>query len=244
MIMSTLLVALAASQPAPSPGSELRELLPGIRVGDKVVEFEGEICINAHHPDTPDVYLEMLVTAPDSREHESLVMADIRPSNLHAGLLAAGFVSGSPLSRDDEGKLVQAHGDGLMVMIGVIADEEDDEQDADPPALVPITDWVMRVDDESPLLDAEHWEGLVFAGSRFRRHEYEADGAGTLISLTSFGNEVIAPRWTLSPNAAIDEPVWIANRELIPEKGTRVLVRIEAEPESHEPERVDIDGDP
>ena len=239
MITALTLTSLLLIQPADPQPAELRELLPGIRVAEGVVEFEGEICINAHHPDTPDVYLEMLVTAPDSREHESLVMARIKPSNLHAALLAAGFESGAPLSRDEQGEAVNAHGDSLVVSVAVISDTEPESG-----AWTPIVDWVTHIDNGPKLSGSEKWDGLVFAGSRLTGRGYEADGTGTLISLTSFGDEVIAPRWTLSHLAEIDEPVWIANRDLLPEKGTRVIVRIQGVPESHEPERVDIDGDP
>lgn len=213
---------------------EFRELLPSIRVVEGIVEFDGVIAIDAHHPDTPDVYLEMFITAPDSREHESLVVSKIKASNLHAGLLAAGFESGSPITRNESGKPVAAHGDQLRVTVA-IGDRPDH--------FIPITDWVMRVETEHPLIESEQWGGFAFAGSKFTQRGYEADGTGTLVSLTSFGDEVIAPTWTLSHLAEIDEPVWIANRNRIPTKNTPVIIRIERD-DSHEPERVDIDRDP
>lgn len=239
MIAALTLATSLIFQPVDTEPRVLQELLPGIRVGDGIVEFEGEICINAHHPDTPDVFLEMLVTAPDSREHESLVVAKVKPSNLHAALLAAGFESGAPLTRDEDGKAVHAQGEALEISVSLVTDQEPETRE-----WTPIVDWVIHLDTKSKLAGSEHWDGLVFAGSRFTARGYEADGTGTLVSLTSFGDEVIAPRWTLSHLAEIDEPVWIANRDLIPKKGTSVIVRIEGVPESHEPERVDIDGDP
>ncbi|MAO19652.1 MAG: hypothetical protein CMJ25_02775 [Phycisphaerae bacterium] len=241
MLMSVFISLLLFFEP-PLPV----ELLPGVRVADGIVEFDGEIAVDAHHPDTPDVYLEMFVTAPDSREHESLVVAKIKPSNLHAALLAAGFEAGEPLTRDAAGGTVKAHGDALIVLVAIETAAEDE------PAFIPITDWVMNRDDETGIVESERWEGFVFAGSKFTKRGYEADGAGTLVSLTSFSNEVIAPVWTLSHLAEVDEPVWIANRDLLPKKGERVIVRIVAEEwaetdaddeSSHEPERVDIDRD-
>ncbi|MHA7812968.1 MAG: YdjY domain-containing protein [Phycisphaerales bacterium] len=235
MIQLTLVAALACCMTPEVVEPDLKELLPGLRIAEGIVEFRGEIAVDAHHPDTPDVYLEMFVTAPDSREHESIVVSRIKGSNLHAALLAAGFEPGAPLSRDADGELVNAHGDELSITIATVADDT---------AFVPITDWVFHVDDETGITEAEKWGGFVFAGSRLTRRGYEADGTGTLVSLTSFGNEVIAPAWSLSHLAEIDEPVWIANRELIPEKGTPVIVRIEREGGSHEPDRVDVDRDP
>ncbi len=235
-MIATMLCIIAALliQPEETP-QQLRELLPGIRVADGVVEFGGQIAIDAHHPDTPDVYLEMFITAPDSREHESLIVTDIKPSNLHAALLAAGFESGAPLSRGSDGEPIPAHGDTLVIEV---AEEQGN------PEFKAITDWVMHVEHKSGIVDDERWAGFVFAGSALTRRGYEADGAGTIASLTSFGNDVIAPTWTVSHLAEIDEPVWIANRELIPKKGTPVTVRIRPQPDSHEPDGVDVDRDP
>ncbi len=265
MLTTLLVISLAwftaqpEAAPAPTPASadepELVEMLPGIQLAEGVVQFEGEIAVDAHHPDTPDVYLEMLVTAPDSREHEALVVANIKGSALHAALLAAGFEPGAPLTRGDEGRPVPAHGDALGVLVSTLDDEHHPEK------FIPITDWVMRAGDSAPLIDSDRWEGLVFAGSLLTGKGYAADRAGTLISLTSFGDEVIAPAWTVSDKASVDEPVWIANRDKLPRQGVAVVVRIEArekkpaeaddaaiqkpgtDEDSHEPDGIDIDRD-
>ena len=234
MMLTTVALLTILILPPNDEPAELHELLPGIRVAEGVVEFDGTVSIDAHHPDTPDVYLEMFITAPDSREHESLVVSNIKASNLHAGLLAAGFESGAPITRNELNEVVPAHGNPLIITVAI--------QD-DSPCFVPITDWVMHVDTEEELIHSEKWDGFVFAGSAFTKRGYEADGTGTLVSLTSFGDEVIAPAWTISHLAEIDEPVWIANRDRVPERNTQVIVRIQRE-ESHEPDGVDIDRDP
>ncbi len=220
------------------PVDELKELLPGLRVGEGIVEFDGTVAIDCHHPDTPDVYLEMLVTAPDSREHESLVVSSIKPSLLHAALLAAGAEPGSPITRH-EGKQVPANGERVQVFVTVMDEDV-------PGDFVPIEHWVTNMNTATTLDIEPTWTGLVFAGSRFDKVGYAGDRGGTLISLTSFGDEVIAPTWTVSHQAEIDEPIWIANRDLVPKQGTPIRVRIEIandEAESHQPDRIDIDRD-
>ena len=247
-MLAQLLISLSLVLFAP-PSDELKELLPGLRIGEGIVEFDGTIAIDAHHPDTPDVYLEMLVTAPDSREHEALVVAEIKPSLLHAALLSAGAQSGAPITRDPQGKQVLAHGDTLLVFVSILVDNKPNE-------FTPIENWVVQIDSDEQLSAHRAWNGLVFAGSKLDKSGYAADRDGTLISLTSFGNEVIAPAWSVSHKAEIDEPVWIANRNLLPKQGTRVRIRIELVPkiddpkiddekptESHEPDRVDINRD-
>lgn len=238
------------------PVDELKELLPGVYVSDGVVEFDGKISIDCHHPDTPDVYLEMLVTAPDSREHESLVVSSIAGSSLHAALLAAGFESGSPITRNKDGKLLHAHGEKLSILIAVQSDDENENTTQD---FFPIEQWVTHVENKSSLNNSTNWEGLVFAGSIFREFGYAADANGTLISLTNFGDEVIAPKWAVSSSADVDEPVWIADRSKVGQLGDHIRIRIVAQPQddslesiqlevrpidkSHEPDRIDIDRD-
>lgn len=271
LTLLTIACAIATTEPQPNdegrpqpksqPDPKLCEMFPGIWLAKGVVQFKGEIAINAHHPDTPDVHLEMLVTSPDSREHESLVVTPIVGEYLHAALLAAEFNPGAPLHRDPEGQLIPAHGDAVEVLVALV------DEDGEPDAFAPITDWVVRIDTHEPLAKNERWAGLVFAGSRLTGRGYAASRSGTLISLTTFGDEVIAPTWTVSSSAAIDEPVWIANTELLPKQGAPVLVRIRATPKpepgagemaseqaddeaaqppqpSQQPERVDVDGHP
>lgn len=231
---ANLFFALLPPQPEPV------EMLPGIRIASGIVEFDGTIAVDAHHPDTPDVYLEMFITAPDSREHESLVLARIKPSNLHAALLAAGFESGEPYALDEQKNPVPAHGDSLKILVALVPVE------GTPPSFIPLTDWAVQIETGEPISKAPQWDGFVFAGSRITTRGYEADGAGTLVSLTTFSNEVIAPKWSLSHLAEKDEPVWIASRNLLPGKGDPVIIRIiSAVPdESHQPDRIDINGDP
>ena len=254
LIASSALLFGIDPEPIQEPAPDtLHELLPGLHLTKGVIEFEGTIAIDCHHPDTPDVYLEMFVTAPDSREHESLIVASIKPSNLHAALLAAGFEPGSPLKRSREGTITPATGDALRILVSTTNPDGEQSQ------FIPIEFWVVSDDADEPeqLTECPAWTGLVFAGSILNKHGYAADRGGTLTSLTSFGDEVIAPSWTVSHEADIDAPTWIADRDQVPEIDTRVLIRIEAieepesvkpetqpDPESHQPDRIDINSDP
>lgn len=226
------------------PVDALNELLPGLWIREGVVEFEGMVAINCHHPETPEVFLEMLVTAPDSREHESLVLSSIQPSALHAGLLAAGAEQGSPQTRDTKNIVHSAHGDKVIVSVAIISQTNGDRTIGD---FVAIESWVVHLQRAQSLDTDPKWGGLVFAGSVLDQSGYHADHDGTLISLASFGNEVIAPTWLVSHQAELDEPVWIANTDTVPLKDTPVRIRLEiikvATKPSHEPDGVDIDRD-
>lgn len=196
---------------------EPSELLPGAWVDEGLVEFDAKVAMDCHHPETPDVYLEMLITGPDTREHESLLVSTLKPSNLHAAMLAAGFEQGHPIQYVEDGKRTPATGDQLFIQI----------QEANSDAWIDLLDWVTHVEKSTPLLEANHWNGFVFAGSGINDDGmYGADREGALVSLTPWGFEVVSPVWTISPDASQDEPVWIANRDEVPQIGDSVRVRI------------------
>lgn len=211
----------------PEQPARVIELAPGLRVNrsTRVVEFEGTVPVDAHNADTPDVFLELLVTGPDSREHESLVVTRVPPSLIHAALLAVELTPGRPGSvtwQDDRARRTPATGDRVEVLVRVESGEGWSE-----PA--PLASWVISQDRATRLVDDPGWSGLVFAGSTAdppRDVPYVADATGTIIGLATFGTEVIAPRLTLSHESRIDAPAWVANRERTPVRGTRVRVII------------------
>lgn len=213
------------SPPAPSAAralaADLREVFPGVLVSfrERFVEFEGVVPIDCHNPVTPRVYLELLVCTPDTKEHESLVMTRALPSHVHAGLLALGLEPGSPGSFRREGeRIVPVNATGPEV--GVLVRQTGGEWQ-------PLESWVINADTGSRF--AARW---LFAGSRLRVRQgverYDADGLGTLVGLTTFGAETIAAEQSLSPEAAIEPPSWIADIARTPIRGTPVTVRIQA----------------
>lgn len=226
--------AASSSRPPTSPVPlALKEVFPFIRVdvGARVVEFDGEIAIDAHHEATPLVYLEVFACTRDTREHESIVVTRARPSLVHAALLAAGFKEGKPGSwgwRAEEQKLeaIPPSGDALRVYLVVDGRE------------IPMGETAIHALTGEPLawtLGLERGAsggGFVFAGSVMRQRggaeRYEADGAGTLVGLATFGSEVIAWGRVYSHEASVEEPAWIANKEVVPRRGTKVAVRIRA----------------
>lgn len=226
-----VILAFATASVQGGPQTGLRELVPGVRVGAGVVEFNGTVCADASHPQTPVVYLELLVTGPNTREHESLVVTTVKPSAIHAGLLAAGFEHGSPV-RIEHGTRMHATGDAVRVLVAPIESGKSGR-------FVPLSDWVVGVQDPEDaggtepqrLADADGW-GLVFAGSLLKDDGYAADQTGTIVGLTGFGTEVIAASWLLSPWAAQDEPEWIVDADRVGAFGTDVIIRLEAIPNS------------
>lgn len=211
----------------PSPPN-FKELFPGIRVdvARMTVEFDGEIAIDCHNRQTPRVYLEVLVCTPDTREHESIIVTRAKPSLVHAALLAVGFKDGKPgaWEWDEAGKKlipIPPTGDPLRVDLIVSGVARN------------IAEYATRADTGMALAASapdQARSGFLFAGSSMRTRggaeRYEADVAGTLVGLTTFGTETIGWSRMYSPDSSVEEPAWIANAALVPTRGERVVVRM------------------
>ncbi|MEL6330435.1 MAG: YdjY domain-containing protein [Planctomycetota bacterium] len=209
-----LLMAMGAALSQPV------EIQPGVRIDReaRTVEFDGVVAIDCHDPETPIVYLELVVCTPDTREHESLVVTTVQPSAIHAGLLAVGAEQGSPGRVEWDGatpRRIPASGEPLRVELVTEAGARVEAAER----------WMVREDGE--LGDTWRW---VFAGSRWVEWRgqafYDADGAGTVIGLATFGSEVVSPVRVISPESSVDAPVWIANAKLVPDRGEPVTVRL------------------
>ena len=194
-------------------------LSPGLRINRarSLLEFDGVVAVDCHNPATPDVYLELVACSPDTREHESLVVTGVPPSLIHAGLLALGFEPGRPGGVVAAGTGVRREapsGDPLSIRL-VVGDRAR-----------PVSSWITDVRTRR----VHPAGGWIFAGSRFVERGgdrvYDADGAGTVIGLTTFGSETIAYSRPISPDSWVDEPLWIADPAAVPARGTPVIVRL------------------
>lgn len=205
------------------------EILPGVRINQDIhtLEFDAAVAMDCHDPETPDVYLETICCTPDTREHESLVVTTVPPSSVHAALLALGAQPGHPAGWHREGDaIVPDPPAGDPVRIWFFVDNQDGTTEVFEP-----TRWIVHHETRETLTTQPFDPAWVFAGSRIRhfrgREVYDADSTGQLIGLHTFGSEVIAWTRVESPKAAVQEPEWLANNDLVPPLGTPVRVRIE-----------------
>lgn len=211
--------ALLAQQDAQQP-------FPHITVDAqaRTVSFESTVPITLDDPDAPFVYLELIACAPNTKEHETLVVTPALPSHIHAALLLIGLEPGTPGEWEwTEDRLIPTAPTGPRVRVEFVY------QDANGAEIIASPqDWIINAQTNEPF-PAGDW---VFSGSRIIEWRgesyYDADGAGTLIGLTTFGSEVLAWPTMISPEAAIEEPVWIANPARTPPFDTPVTVRLTA----------------
>lgn len=171
------------------------------------------------------VYLEVFACLQDTKEHESMVMTSVRPSHVHAALLLIGLKPGKPGGWDlvdDKLVPIEPSGDAVLVQIAYT--------DATGKRIV-LTPYDLVVDATTGEAfsgkNDGHW---LFAGSRMVKRQgrewYDADGAGMLIGLTTFGGETIAWSHTISPDSNMQAPEWIASSKATPPAGTPVRVTI------------------
>ena len=160
-------------------------------------------------------WLEVAVCRRGSRDHESVVVVDAEPSVIHAALLLAGLQPGSPATWDHRLGWRQASGEPVELSIEVVERGR---------RRVHTLDRVIR--DER----GDRTPSLVFAGSLMKApagapaagSRYLADLSGTVVGLSTFGDEVVASREIRSPDASVDPATWTIRPGVLPSAGTMV----------------------
>lgn len=242
-------VVQAAAQDANGEGERvereeaaMREVLPHVRVDRerKIVEFDGVVPIDAHIEGAPNLYLEVMVCVPDTREHESLVQSKATAAHVHAALLMTGLEPGKPGAWVwEEREVGTTPPEGPAVEVHFIWTDGEGNERVDL-----ASDWVISATSGTRLTDAASKERprWVFAGSKMvsrgGREWYAAEAEGTVVGLHTFGTETVAWTSVMTPSADLLEPEWIPDPERVPRRGTAVVVRISAveEPAEAEPE--------
>ncbi|HRP63353.1 MAG TPA: YdjY domain-containing protein [Phycisphaerales bacterium] len=187
---------------------------------DRVVRVRAWVALDAG-------FLEQIVCSPGTREHESLLIVNVRPSDLHAALLIAGFASGTPgrwewNEETEQVRLIPPTGEPLDLFVqyernGVMIEES-------------IRDWITDFTGERTF-PPDPW---VFGGSMFRPNPesmgygeyYVADISGSIVGLVTFGDEILGFSHVISDQADIHEPEWVVNTDRIPPPNTEVTLII------------------
>lgn len=233
LLVGAVLARVALAEPAqPEAAPAAAPSFPHIRVDReaRTVEFDAAVPIDAQARDSRGeqmrVYLEIIACAPDSREHETLLVTSAKPSHIHAALLLIGLEPGRPGSWKQDGEKTRfVKPEGAGVRVEFITRGMDGEDVVASPS-----SWIVNLKTGARFPEGD-W---VFAGSRFvvrnlpegKQERYAADGAGTIIGLHTFGSEVLAWQEGLHPDEAVEEAVWCADPARVPRTGTAVRVRL------------------
>jgi len=199
--------------------------LPGLVINfeERSVDLEGTVCLD-------EGMLELVACTKGSKEHESIVALTARPMHIHAALLLLGAKPGHPAMRkplDKEGKRwldVPPRGDPVVVSL-VFEDKTGKTVER------PISRFVAPAGQEAGDVteDVKFPDTFVFAGSFLRENgsgprTYLCDESGNVISISTFGDEVLClPDIHSNANAMLE---WQVDPSELPPVGTKVILRL------------------
>jgi hypothetical protein len=195
--------------------------LPGVKIGNNVhLQIDGDkrrVLVNAVVCLRMGM-LEQLLCRMGTKEHESILAADIDARNVHTALLAAGAEAGSPVKFQP--KYTPAHGTVIKVYLQY--------EDKGNTIKVPAQQWVRNIKTRKEL--AHEW---VFAGSiLFKNDKFDPDSqpfyaanSGDVICVANFDSAMLdLPILSSQDNDDLD---FEAFTERIPPEGTNVVIILE-----------------
>ena len=246
LLIGVLCIHPVEAEDAPAEPPEKADVekveLPGITIDakNKWIDVDAKVALD-------DGLLELVACIKDTKEHESLVTLDAAPVHIHTALLLIGAQNGHParVKPANEERTQWLHlppkGDPIGVSL-VYPDPEDEKKTIERP----ISDFIKRAErdlaldpDEQADLDdpAKVFDTFVFAGSVLieregQERQYLADQSGNIVSISTFGDEVLClPSRVSSENAAL---VWSVNDKHLPKVGTKVRLRLTLKTEPDE----------
>ncbi|MDB4438036.1 YdjY domain-containing protein [bacterium] len=180
--------------------------------------------------------LEFIACTKDTKEHESIVKVDAKPSHIHTALLLLGAKAGHPAIRKvvgegDDQRWIDLPPKGSPVTVSLVIPNQNGK-----PIERPLSDFVNRLDDEGDPDKTEAKKRLktfLFAGSHLVGKDdnpktYLADKSGSVISLSTFGDELLClPQVYGHENHALQ---WEADSTHLPKVETPVILRIKPVP--------------
>lgn len=202
--------------------------MPGIEIHpvERTVDVDAEVCLD-------EGALELIACTKDSKEHESIVVIQARPSHIHAALLLLGARNGQPAMRRplDEAMTrwedIPPKGDPVDISLAW-------KQADGTPVERPLSAFLIRSEEEEAAdgasKDKQKFPNtFLFAGSGLgdeseTPRRYLAELSGNVISISTFGDELLClPEIHGHENQALD---WKIDPTHLPKKHTKVQLRL------------------
>jgi hypothetical protein len=228
----------AAQKPSPELQAAREKLvLPGVKinVAQWCVDVDARVCL-------VEGMLELIACTKDTKEHESIVAVEAKPSHIHTALLLLRAKPGSPARQkalDPEGTRfmpVPPIGSPVDVFL-VIKDANGKDTE------LPINDFMISTDpSEEPEAGAKPvkfpTQTFLFAGSGLEGNgegprDYACDLSGNVISLATFGDELLCLPGIHDPSDSLR--MWQVDGGKLPALDSRIILRLRP--------RVDPPGD-
>jgi hypothetical protein len=246
-----LLLAMASgpsfgTEPAPangSPAGNPRKIPADLRAAVGKLQMPGvkinldEWCVDVDsRVSLREGLLELIACVKDTKEHESIVAIEAKPSHVHTALLLLGAKPGSPASQQpiddemDDFRYIPPSGSPVDVFL--VIKEPGGKQ-----VELPISEFIKEADDHDasvePAAEDERAKfpthTFLFAGSTLvgegdgPRH-YLCDTEGNVISISTFGDELLClPGFHEQANDAL---MWQVNGAKLPEIDGKVILRL------------------
>lgn len=222
-----LAVGESSEEIPPDLAGKIREIFPHITIDakDRRVDVESVVCLT-------EGFLELIACGKDSKEHESVIMVEAKPSHIHAALLLIGAEAGNPAMRkplnEEATRWAHLPPRGQAVKISLVFPKEGGGT-----VERPVSDFIAPTKDETGLREAAEIEEkfpdtFLFTGSLFHgegeERKYIADLSGHVISIATFGDEVFSLSEVHGQeNGSLD---WQIKPDSLPEIGTKVILRL------------------
>jgi hypothetical protein len=198
-----------------------------INVQERCVDVAGSVCLHRGA-------LELVACTQGTKEHESIVAIAAKPMHLHAALLLLGAKPGSPATRQQLGDQAERWFDvppsgGPVDVFLVLKDNEGKLVEH------PISDFIAPTNKRSghsasadkPAKFPTHtflFAGSVLDGDGPGPRRYLSDESGNVISLSTFGDEVLCLPAIHSQDAEALQ--WQVNATNLPAVGSNVILRL------------------
>ena len=237
--------AEASAKPTLAEASADRLAFPGLTIDLKrrLVDLEATVCLDRGP-------LELIACAKGTKEHESILSLKAKPRQVHLGLLLIGAKNGKPAMRrrvESEGvspRWIDIPPSGDPIAVSLVLQDKTGK-----PVEHPISDFVTRTSDQADGAEAAVTEEpnpevaqgerdkpnlrfpdtFLFVGShtiqdKQGQRQYLADVQGNVISISTFGDEVLSlPGSHSKDNGAL---LWQVNPKKLPKVGTVVTLRL------------------
>jgi len=232
--------ATPATKPAPKtkPTSKLEEALgklklPGVKINlkERCVDVDAFICLD-------EGALELIACTKDSKEHESIIAVEAKPKNIHTALLLIGAKPGNPAmqkaANKEKTRWIHVPPRGGPVDVSIVFKNKQGKE-----VERPISDFLEAFDGEHYDDEQETSEDkknerfptdtFLFAGSFLHGkgegpRTYVADMSGHVISLATFGDELLCLPGVHAHTAGA--LAWQIDSTHLPEVGTKVKLRL------------------
>jgi hypothetical protein len=210
--------------------------LPGVKINldERSVDVDSRVCLR-------EGLLELIACTKEGKVHESIISVEAKPSHIHAALLLLGATPGNPAMQKpldaEYTRFMHLPPRGGPVDVFLVIKDA-----AGKMTETPISEFISPSDqfedgigdggnpgDEADKENAFPTHTFLFTGSILHRdgegpRQYLCDQSGHVISLSSFGDEMLAlPGFHEQSNGSL---MWQVNGDKLPEVDSKVILRL------------------